>query len=272
MEQEIRAQVEHLSNKLTSPNLGELLTYIDYTSLNTTDSATTIESFCTGLNRFHEKHVEYKVPAVCVFPHLVETAKKTLLDHVKVACVSTGFPEGQTFSKIKVLETEMAVQAGADEVDMVINRGAFLAGDLDKVSEEIKAVKAACGSAKLKVILEVCDLPGATEVMEVSRLAIESGSDFIKTSTGKGKQGATPDSFFAMCLAVDAHHKATGERVGLKAAGGIRSAEDAWLYRSILQRVLGDEWLSPSLFRIGASSLAASLESSLYPQADKRYL
>lgn len=272
MEQEIRAQIEHLGNQLTPPDLGELLTYIDYTSLNTTDSEQTIEAFCAGLNRFLEEHPDYKVPAVCVFPHLAHKAKQVLHDDVLVACVSTGFPEGQTFGEVKVLETKLAVVAGADEVDMVINRGAYLAGDKRLVAEEISAVKAACGKAKLKVILEVCDLPGAMEVMEASKLAIENGADFIKTSTGKGKHGATPDSFFAMCLAVEAHYKATGERIGLKAAGGIRTAEDAWLYRSIVQRVLGDSWLAPELFRIGASSLAAGLEAALFPQADKHYL
>jgi deoxyribose-phosphate aldolase len=272
MEQEIRAQIEHLGNQLTSPDLGELLTYIDYTSLNTTDSERTIESFCVRLNRFLEEHPDYKVPAVCVFPHLVRNAKKVLNDGVLVACVSTGFPEGQTFGEVKVLETKLAVEAGADEVDMVINRGAFISGDTKSVAQEINKVKVACKSAKLKVILEVCDLPGASEVMEASKIAIENGADFIKTSTGKGKHGATPDSFFAMCLAVEAHFKATGKKIGLKAAGGIRSADDAWLYRSIVQRVLGDDWLTPKYFRIGASSLAASLESALFPKSDKHYL
>lgn len=271
MEQEIRAQVELLKCNLTEPIPQEIIQYVDYTSLRSVDNEQSIEGFCNQINHYQNTHANSPVPAVCVYPNWIETAKEKLNSSIKIACVATGFPEGQTFGAIKQLETQMAIRAGADEVDMVIHRGAFLAGDFDFVENEVRAIKEVVGDKHLKVILEVCDLPDASSVMKAAQLSINGGADFIKTSTGKGTHGATPDSFFAMCLEVEKHFTQTGKRVGLKAAGGIKTLEDAWLYRSIVAHVLGEDWLSPNLFRIGTSSLARVAEEAAYPN-EKHYL
>jgi deoxyribose-phosphate aldolase len=271
MEQEIRAQIELLKNNISEADPTEIITYLDYTSLRSIDSKESIIGFCSQANTYQENHGNVPIPAICVYPNWVEIAKKELNPSILVACVSTGFPEGQTFGTIKQLETQLAMRAGADEVDMVIHRGAFLSGDFEFVENEVRMVKEVVGEKHLKVILEVCDLPDAASVMKAAELSISGGADFIKTSTGKGSHGATPDSFFAMCLEVDKHFSETGRRIGLKAAGGIRTLEDAWLYRSIVAHVLGEEWLTPNLFRIGTSSLARIAEEIAFPN-QKHYL
>jgi deoxyribose-phosphate aldolase len=200
------------------------------------------------------------VAAICVYPALVPTAVAALRGSgVKTASVATGFPAGQTSLAVKVGETEEAVAAGAEEIDMVISREAFLSGDDARVQEEIVRVKEACGDAHLKVILETSELGSLDHVRHASMLAMEAGADFIKTSTGKSTAGATPAVTLVMLEAIRDYTQRTGRVVGMKAAGGVSNTKAA-LHRLVLvKETLGDEWLTPDRFRIGASSLLNDL-------------
>jgi deoxyribose-phosphate aldolase len=196
------------------------------------------------------------VAAVCVYPSMVPHAVEHVRGSgVKVASVATAFPSGQTFTSIKVAETRAAVEAGADEVDMVIDRGSFLSGDYQKVFDEIVAVKHACGDAHLKVILETGELGTYDNVRRASILAMAAGADFIKTSTGKVTPAATLPVSLVMMEAIRDFERETGQKVGFKPAGGIRAAKQAIQYLVLLHETLGPEWLTPDRFRIGASSL-----------------
>jgi deoxyribose-phosphate aldolase len=194
--------------------------------------------------------------AICVYPNRVRAAKAALAGSgVKVASVATAFPAGQAPLDVKLRETEEAVLAGADEIDMVIDRGAFLAGDRAAVVDEIKAVKAACGDALLKVILETGELATLDNVRQASMLAMRAGADFIKTSTGKVAPAATLPVALVMLEAVRDFALLSGRNVGVKVAGGVRTAKQALQYLVIVRETVGSQWLSPALFRIGASSL-----------------
>jgi deoxyribose-phosphate aldolase len=196
------------------------------------------------------------VGAVCVYPSMVSTAAEHVRGTgVKVASVATAFPSGQTFTAVKVAETEAAVAAGADEIDMVIDRGAFLAGDYQKVYDEIRAVKDACGKAHLKVFLETGELGTYDSVRRASILAMAAGADFIKTSTGKVTPAATLPVSLVMMEAIRDFERETGEAVGFKPAGGIRMAKQAIQYLVLLHETLGPDWMTPDRFRLGASSL-----------------
>ena len=196
------------------------------------------------------------VAAVCIYPALISVAKSALEgSNVKVASVATGFPSGQTFTDVKLLETRQAVVAGADEIDMVIDRGAFLQGDYRHVFDEIVAVKEACGSAHLKVILETGELETYDNVRRASILAMAAGADFIKTSTGKVTPAATMPVMLVMLEAIRDFNRRTGRLVGMKPAGGIRTAKEAIQFLTILYETLGPRWMTPDLFRFGVSSL-----------------
>ena len=196
------------------------------------------------------------VAAVCVYPSLVRPAVTALRgSSVRVASVATAFPSGQSFAEVKILEAEMAVEAGAEEVDMVIDRGAFLSGDLARVHEEIQAVKAACGRASLKVILETGELGTYDSIRRASILAMAAGADFIKTSTGKVTPAASLPVALVMMEAIRDFHRETGRAVGFKAAGGIRSARAAIAYLVLCWETLGAGWMTPDRLRLGASSL-----------------
>ena len=196
------------------------------------------------------------VAVVCVYPAMVPYARQAVEGTgVKVASVATYFPSGQVDIGLKVEETRQVVEAGADEVDMVINRGAFLAGDYYRVFDEIVRVKEACGDAHLKVILETGELETLDNVRRASVLAMAAGADFIRTSTGKVSPAATLPVFLVMLEAIRDFRAATGVKVGMKPAGGIRTAKDAIRYLVVLNETLGEEWMSPDWFRIGASSL-----------------
>jgi deoxyribose-phosphate aldolase len=200
------------------------------------------------------------VAAVCVYPDLVGICRAELAGSpVAVASVATAFPSGRASLAVKLADVGDAVAAGADEVDMVIDRGAFLAGRYGQVSEQIRAVREACGAAHLKVILETGELVTFDNVARASWLAMLSGADFIKTSTGKVSPAATPPVAVVMLAAVRDFADATGRRVGVKVAGGIRTAKDAIRYLVLVREIVGPEWLSPALFRIGASSLLNDL-------------
>jgi deoxyribose-phosphate aldolase len=194
--------------------------------------------------------------AVCVYPNLVPVAKAALAgSSVKVASVATAFPSGQSPLDVKLADVRRAVELGADEIDMVIDRGAMLAGDYAKVFDEIAATKAACGAAHLKVILETGELGSYDVVRKASEIGIAAGADFIKTSTGKIQPAATPPVTLVMLEAIRDHYYATGRRIGMKPAGGVRTAKQALHYLVLVKETLGDAWLTPELFRFGASAL-----------------
>ena len=196
------------------------------------------------------------VAAVCVYPNLVSVAKKALAgSKVKVASVATAFPSGQSPLPVKLDDVRRAVEFGADEIDMVIDRGAMLAGDYQKVFDEIAATKEACGAAHLKVILETGELGSLDVVRKASEIGIAAGGDFIKTSTGKIVPAATPQVTLVMLEAIRDHHWATGRKIGMKPAGGIRTAKQALHYLVIVKETLGDAWLTADLFRFGARTL-----------------
>jgi deoxyribose-phosphate aldolase len=210
--------------------------------------------------------------AVCVYPNLVRAAKTFLGDSgVKVAAVTTAFPSGAMPLKVKLLDTRMAVAEGADEIDMVIDRGAFLAGEHARVADEIAAVKEACGPAHLKVILETGELQTYDNVRIASDLAIRSGADFIKTSTGKVQPAATMPVTLVMLEAIREFFFETGRRIGMKPAGGIRTAKESLAYLVMLAETLGDDWMTPDLFRFGASTLANDVLMQIAKLADGRY-
>jgi deoxyribose-phosphate aldolase len=212
------------------------------------------------------------VAAVCVYPAMVGDAKAALRGSgVKVASVATGFPSGQTFRDIKVAETRAAVEAGADEIDMVIDRGAFLSGDYATVFEEIVDVKEAAGDAHLKVILETGELETYDNVRRASVLAMAAGADFIKTSTGKVTPAATLPVTLVMLEAIRDFERATGRQVGMKPAGGIRTAKEAIQYLVVLYETLGPRWMSPDWFRFGASSLLNDVLMQIEFQRTGRY-
>lgn len=210
--------------------------------------------------------------AVCVYPNLVAAAKQALRgSSVKVASVATAFPSGQSPIAVKLDDTRCAVELGADEIDMVIDRGAMLAGDYAKVFDEIAATKEACGQAHLKVILETGELGSYDLVRKASELAIAAGGDFIKTSTGKIQPAATPAVTLVMLQAIADHFCASGRRVGMKPAGGVRTAKQCLQYLVLVKETLGDAWLTPDLFRFGASVLLNDVLMQLEKERTGRY-
>lgn len=245
-----------------------LLSSIDLTTLNATDSPRSVADFTEKVNAFDEQHPDLpNVAAICVYPNFVPVVR-TVLDvtQVKVAAVSGGFPSSQTFAEVKVAEAALAVDSGADEIDIVLNLGYFLDGDWESVCDEISEQKDACRDARLKVILETGALKTAENIRNASLLAVNSGADFIKTSTGKGYPGASLEAAYVMAKCIKEYYSATQKKVGFKASGGVSTAEDALKYYTVIKAVLGDEWLTPELFRIGASRLANNILSVVMEQ------
>lgn len=212
------------------------------------------------------------VAAVCVYPTMIPHVKKIVAGtDVKIAAVATGFPSGQTYSEIKLSETRQAVAAGADEIDMVIDRGALLSGDDEKVFDEIVAVKEACGPAHLKVILETYELANYDQVRRASMMAMFAGADFIKTSTGKLTVGSTLPVMLVMLEAIRDFFHETGKKIGMKPAGGISNSKLALAYLVVLHETLGPEWMTPDLFRLGASSLVNDILMQLRKERTGAY-
>jgi deoxyribose-phosphate aldolase len=234
---------------------------MDLTTLEGKDSHGRIRSLCAkALHPAPHLPDVPSVAAVCVYPNLVPAAKEALRgSSVKVASVATAFPSGQSSMEVKLADTAEAIAAGADEIDMVIDRGAFLSGYYRAVYDEIVAIKAACGDVHLKVILETGELGSYDAVRRASDLALEAGADFIKTSTGKVGTNATFPVAVTMCEAIRDYARRTGRRAGLKVAGGVRNTKQAMTYLVIIKETLGESWLTPDLFRIGASSLLDDL-------------
>ena len=234
---------------------------VDLTTLEGADTPGKVRAMCAKARQPDPSDLSVPpVAAVCVYPDLVRVAKDALAgSRVAVASVATAFPSGRASLAVKLADVEDAVSAGADEVDMVIDRGAFLAGRYGQVYAEIRAVREACGPAHLKVILETGELATLDNVARVSWLAMMAGADFIKTSTGKVTPAATPPTALVMLAAVRDFEQASGRRVGVKVAGGIRTAKDAIRYLVLVNEIAGPAWLSPRLFRIGASTLLNDL-------------
>jgi deoxyribose-phosphate aldolase len=230
---------------------------IDLTTLEGKDTRGKVVALCSKAIRPDPSDPTVPhVAAVCVYPTMVSFVKQALKGtNINVASVATGFPSGQTFTSIKVQETRETVALGADEIDMVIDRGAFLSGDYQKVFDEIAEVKEACGPAHLKVILETGELANYDQVRRASLIAMYAGADFIKTSTGKVTTNATLPVTLAMFEAIRDFHHVTGKKIGMKPAGGISNAKLALAYLVLLYETLGPEWMTPDLFRLGASSL-----------------
>ena len=239
---------------------------IDLTSLGATDSRRSIGEFTRKAIELPRHFPEAgSVASICVYPVFVETVGLAAGDSkMAITSVSGGFPSSQTYLEVKMLETAMAIENGADEIDIVISIGEMLDGEYDLAGNEIETLRAEIGDdAILKVILESGTLSDPELIHKAATIAMEAGADFIKTSTGKNGIAATPEAAVAMCLAIRQFAEKTGRKVGFKAAGGISTAESAALYYSIVEEILGEEWLTPERFRIGASSLANNLLSEI---------
>ncbi|MBR5176768.1 MAG: deoxyribose-phosphate aldolase [Bacteroidales bacterium] len=263
----------NIDNVTTPEILRQCMSIMDLTTLRTEDTAASVAKLVGKVNSFKEDYPGYPLPAsVCVFSNLASVVKENLSDNsVHVTAVSGCFPTSQSFLEVKVKECEMAVEAGADEIDIVLALNSFMAGEYDQARAEIKAMRQAIDAAAaklgrdvvLKVILETGLLVTPERIAEASFLAMEEGADFIKTSTGKVSVNATPMAAFVMCECIKAFYTKTGRKVGFKAAGGISTAKDAVVYYSIVKTLLGAEWLDKSLFRFGVSRLANSLMSAI---------
>jgi deoxyribose-phosphate aldolase len=246
---------------------------MDLTTLEGKDTEGKVRALCAkGMRPDPSDPSIPSVAAICIYPALIPVAKEALKGStVKVASVATGFPSGQTYLDVKLSETRHAVDAGADEIDMVIDRGAFLQGDYAAVFDEIVEVKAAAGDAHLKVILETGELETFDNVRRASILAMAAGADFIKTSTGKVTPAATLPVTLVMLEAIRDFHRRTGRVVGMKPAGGIRTAKEAVSYLVVLYETLGPRWMTPDLFRFGASSLLNDVLMQLRKERTGRY-
>lgn len=278
-DEEIKAEVEQIvAENFEANNNVDVLKFslgcIDLTTLNPTDNEERVRNFTQRVNDFEEKYPELdNVASICVYPNFAEVVNMNLdVSEVHTTVVAAGFPSSQTFNEIKVAECALAVASGADEVDIVIGVGQFLQGAYEEMCDTIAECKAACKDAIFKVILETGALKTASNIMKASILAIYSGADFIKTSTGKLDPAATPEAVLVMCKAAKAYYEQTGNKIGIKVAGGVRSPEDAVKYYCIVKSVLGEEWLTKDLYRIGASSAANNLLSAILGEPVKHFL
>lgn len=249
----------------TSETLLKCFSLMDLTTLHSNDTIQSVQKFVDKVNDLSKSYPDYPSPAsICVFPNFAGVvAERRTNPDVHVTTVSGCFPSSQSFLEVKVKECEMAVAAGAEEVDIVLALNSFLDEDFERAKEEIAAMRQACRNVTLKVILETGLLVSPENIAEASFLAMESGADFIKTSTGKVEVNATPMSAYVMCEAIRKYYEKTGRKVGFKAAGGISSAEDAIVYYAIVSSVLGPEWLNKDFFRLGVSRLGNALMSEI---------
>ena len=273
----VRAGVEKIvaeAEKYDTPDVNQFLfSSIDLTTLSTEDSVRSVSAFTQRVNDFDSDYPQFKnVAAICVYSNFAEVVKTNLdVEGVDIAVVAGGFPSSQTFDAVKIADVALAVEGGANEVDIVMNVGRFLDENYEDLCDEIIELKHTARDARLKVILETGCLKTAENISKASVLAMYSGADFIKTSTGKIYPGASLEAAYVMCRCIKDYFDRTGRKVGFKAAGGIRTAEDALKYYAVVKEVLGDEWLSRDLFRIGASSLANSLLSKMLGEEVKYF-
>lgn len=269
-QQEINKRLESILETDSAPKdkqstLKEIVSFIDLTTLNGNDTQEKVVALCNKAIETEDKEQGIpKVAAICVYPNFSKLVSEKLKNtNIKTAVVATGFPSGQTFREVKLLEVKKAVEEGAEEIDMVISRGVFLEKNYQEVFDEIREVKNACGEAHLKVILETGELDNLSQVKIASHIAMEAGADFIKTSTGKIQPAATTDAFLVMTDAIKEFYERSGKKIGIKPAGGISDTETALKYYAIVNENLGQEWLNNELFRIGASSLLNKLLQSI---------
>ncbi|MBO5779986.1 MAG: deoxyribose-phosphate aldolase [Muribaculaceae bacterium] len=262
---------EHKAENLNSDVYKFLFNTIDLTTLKSTDSPQSVAEFVDRVNAFDEEYPELNnVAAICVYPNFAQVVRTVLdVSGVDVCCVSGCFPSSQSFIEVKVAETALAIEGGADEIDIVLNLGNFLSNDYQEVCDEIEELKSACRGRKLKVILETGALKTAENIRAASILALYSGADFLKTSTGKEYPGASLEACYVMARCIKEYHEKTGRMVGFKAAGGIATTDDAVAYYTIIKEVLGEQWLSNEYFRIGASRLANSILTDILGQPTK---
>lgn len=256
---------KHLEENKNPETYKFLLNCIDLTTLKSTDSPQSVAQFVERVNAFDEEHPELKnVAAICVYPNFAQIVR-TVLDvtGVDVCCVSGCFPSSQSFIEVKVAETALAVEGGADEIDIVLNLGNFLDGDYQEVCDEIEELKHSCRGRILKVILETGALKTVENIRAASILALYSGANFLKTSTGKEYPGASLEACYVMARCIKEYFEKTGTMVGFKAAGGVATTDDAVAYYTIIKEVLGEQWLSNEYFRIGASRLANNILSDI---------
>lgn len=274
----VKAAVEKIINEHLEENLNEevykqILNSIDLTTLTSTDSPQSVANFTERVNAFDNEYPQYpNVAAICVYPNFVPVVR-TVLDvtGVNIAAVSGAFPSSQTFIEVKVAETALAIEGGADEIDIVFNVGNYLDGDYEEVCDEIAELKHSCRGGRLKVILETGALKTAENIKAASVLSLYAGADFLKTSTGKEYPGASLEAAYVMAQCIKEYHEKTGNMVGFKASGGVRTTEDAVKYYTIIKEVLGEEWLTNEYFRIGASSLANNVLASLTGEKDIKF-
>lgn len=255
----------HLQENNTKEVKKFLLNSVELTTLKTTDNEENVLKFIEKVNEFDTKYPELgHVATVCVYPNFAKICHDSLENEdIEIACVSGSFPSSQTFIEVKVAETAMAIHDGATEIDIVMPIGKFLSEDYEGVADEISELKAVCGERKLKVILETGCLKTAANIKKASILAMYSGADYIKTSTGKLEPAATPEAAFVMCQAIKEYYEQTGIQIGLKPAGGMKTVEDALTYYTIVKEVLGEKWLNNTMLRLGTSSLANKLLSEI---------
>ena len=246
---------------------------IDLTTPSCNDSTASVSAFAERCMEFYTAYPHIpNVASICIYPSFVETVGLVVDGSpMRITAVAGGFPSSQTFLEVKMLEAAMAIENGADEIDIVLNAGKMLTGAYDEAANEIEVLRAESAGTVLKVILETGALKTPELIRKASLLSMFAGADFIKTSTGKIDVAATPEAAVVMCHAIRDYHERTGRRVGFKAAGGVRSAEDAALYYTIVERILGREWLTADLFRIGASSAANNLLSAIEGREVKFY-
>ena len=248
---------------------------MDLTTLKTDDTPASVKKLVNKVNSFRETYPKWPLPAsVCVYSNFAATVKEARMCDFNITVVSACFPSSQSFLEVKLKECELAVEQGADEVDIVLALNSFLAGNHEAAAEEIRQVRACIDAVAarqgrhvhLKVILETGLLRTPEAIANASFLAMEAGADFIKTSTGKVDVNATPAAAYVMCECIAKYHEATGKKIGFKLAGGISSAADALCYYSIVSTILGKEWLNKDLFRFGVSRVANSLLSAVEQQ------
>lgn len=268
-DEEVKAAVARMLEKKGENHTPEvyrfLLGSIDLTTLSSEDSELSVTAFTRRVNDFENDYPQYPhVAAICVYSNFAEVVDTNLdVEGVDVCVVAGCFPSSQTFQAVKVADVALAREAGADEIDIVMNLGMFRDENYEDLTDEIIELKHTAKNSLLKVILETGALKTAENIRNASILAMYSDADFIKTSTGKIYPGASLEAAYVMCECIKEYHSQTGRKVGFKAAGGVRSTDDAVAYYTIVKEVLGEEWLKPSLFRLGASSLANSILSSL---------
>ena len=248
-----------------------LMGSIELTTLKTTDSEESVLRFTEKVNAFDNEYPDLPhVATICVYPCFASIVSQSLeVEGVEVACVSGSFPSSQALIEVKVAETALAIKDGATEIDIVMSVGKFLSEDYESICDEISELKAICGEHKMKVILETSLLGNASNIKKASILAMYSGADYIKTSTGKEKSVATPEAAYVMCEAIKEYYDKTGIQIGFKPAGGLNTVHDALVYYTIVKEVLGEKWLTNQWFRLGTSRLANLLLSEIVGEETK---